>query len=45
MPVAVHNYMFAQRFNRNATDTASMILISTTISLATLPFLMWLVLE
>lgn len=45
MPVAVHNYMFAQRFNRNAADTASMILISTTISLATLPFLMWLVLE
>tara|TARA_B100000676_G_scaffold313002_1_gene390576 strand:- start:1762 stop:2544 length:783 start_codon:yes stop_codon:yes gene_type:complete len=45
MPVAVHNYMFAQRFNRNAADTASMILISTVISLVTLPFLMWLVLN
>ena len=45
MPVAVHNYMFAQRFNRDTADTASMILISTTISLITLPFLMWLVLD
>ena len=44
MPVAVHNYMFAQRFNRNPADTASMIIISTGISLATLPFLMWLAL-
>ena len=44
MPVAVHNYMFAQRFNRNTADTASMILISTTISLATLPLLMLIVL-
>lgn len=40
MPVAVHNYMFAQKFNRNTADTASMILISTLISLATLPLLM-----
>lgn len=44
MPVAVHNYMFAQRFNRSAADTASMILISTAISLATLPLLMAVVL-
>lgn len=40
MPVAVHNYMFAQKFNRNTADTASMILISTLISLASLPLLM-----
>lgn len=40
MPVAVHNYMFAQKFNRNTTDTASMILVSTLISLATLPLIM-----
>lgn len=40
MPVAVHNYMFAQKFNRNTADTASMILISTAVSLATLPLLM-----
>lgn len=44
MPVAVHNYMFAQRFNRNAADTASMILISTVIALAMLPLLMLVVL-
>lgn len=44
MPVAVHNYMFAQRFNRNTADTASMILVSTVISLASLPLLMLIVL-
>lgn len=44
MPVAVHNYMFAQRFSRSASDTASMILISTLASLATLPLLMLMVL-
>lgn len=40
MPVAVHNYMFAQKFARNTADTASMILVSTVISLASLPLLM-----
>lgn len=40
MPVAVHNYMFAQKFNRNTADTASMILVSTVIALACLPLLM-----
>ena len=44
MPVAVHNYMFAQRFDRSPADTASMILISTLVSLATLPLLMAVVL-
>lgn len=44
MPVAVHNYMFAQKFNRNTADTASMILVSTVISLASLPLLMLIVL-
>lgn len=44
MPVAVHNYMFAQRFNRNTSDTASMILISTAIALSCLPLLMLVVL-
>ena len=37
MPIAVHNYMFAQRFDRNSDDTAGMIVISTILSLATLP--------
>lgn len=40
MPVAVHNYMFAQKFSRNTADTASMILVSTLISMASLPLLM-----
>lgn len=40
MPVAVHNYMFAQKFGRNTADTASMILVSTLIALACLPLLM-----
>lgn len=44
MPVAVHNYMFAQRFERSPPDTASMILISTATSLATLPLLIAVVL-
>lgn len=44
MPVAVHNYMFAQRFARDPSATASMVLISTAISLATLPLLMIVVL-
>lgn len=44
MPVAVHNYMFAQKFARNTADTASMILVSTVISLASLPLLMLIVL-
>ena len=44
MPIAVHNYMFAQRFDRNSDDTAGMIVISTIMSLATLPLLMYLAL-
>ena len=44
MPIAVHNYMFAQRFDRNSDDTAGMIVISTLLSLATLPLLMYLAL-
>lgn len=40
MPVAVHNFMFAQRFGRSADDTAGLILVSTAVSLATLPLLM-----
>lgn len=44
MPIAVHNYVFAQRFARRPEETASMIMLSTTISLATLPLLMLVVL-
>ena len=44
MPVAVHNFMFAQYFDRRLDDTAGLILFSTMISLATLPLLMLAVL-
>jgi len=44
MPVAVHNYIFAQRFARRPEETASMIMLSTIISLVTLPLLMLVVL-
>lgn len=45
MPVAVFNYLFAQRYARAPEDVAGMVLISTIISFATLPFLLSFVLE
>lgn len=45
MPVAVFNYLFAQRYSRSPEDVAGMVLISTIISFATLPFLLSFVLE
>lgn len=44
MPVAVFNYLFAQRFRRAPEEVASMVLLSSTISFATLPLLLLLVL-
>lgn len=44
MPIAVHTFMFAQRFDRGPDDTAGLILVTTAISLATLPLLMLAVL-
>lgn len=44
MPIAVHNYVFALRFQRGPEETASMIILSTLISMATLPLLLWYVL-
>ncbi|MCW8860807.1 MAG: AEC family transporter [Rhodospirillales bacterium] len=43
MPVAVFNYLFAQRYSREPEEVASMVLISTTVSFLTLPLLMWYV--
>ena len=40
MPVAVFNYLFAQRFNRSPEEVAGMVVISTTISFASLPLLL-----
>jgi predicted permease len=44
MPVALHNYVFAQRFERRADEVAGMVLASTALSFLTLPLLLWAVL-
>lgn len=44
MPVAVFNYLFAQRYKREPEEVAGMVVISTAISFATLPALLWFVL-
>jgi hypothetical protein len=44
MPVAVINYLYASRFNRHPEEVAGMIVISTAISFATLPLLLYVVL-
>ena len=45
MPVAVFNFLFAQRYARAPEDVAGMVLISTIISFLTLPALLSFVLE
>jgi predicted permease len=40
MPVAVFNYMLASRFDRSPGDVASVIVLSTLLSLATIPLLL-----
>ncbi|MBW2272598.1 MAG: AEC family transporter [Deltaproteobacteria bacterium] len=43
MPVAVVNYLFAQRYGRGASEVAGTVVISTLVSLATLPLILaWL---
>ena len=44
MPVAVFNYLFAQRDNRQPAEAAGLVLVSTIISLATLPLLVLVIL-
>ena len=44
MPVAVFNYLFAQRYQREPEEVAGMVLMSTVISFVTLPALLWWVL-
>jgi predicted permease len=41
MPVAVFNYLFAQRYARAPAEVAGMVLVSTLLSFATLPALLW----
>jgi hypothetical protein len=40
MPVAVFNYLFAELYQRQPAEVASLIIVSTLISFATLPFLL-----
>ena len=44
MPVAVFNYLFAQRYNTEPEAVAGAVVLSTVFSFATLPALMWFVL-
>ncbi len=44
MPVAVFNYIMAERYGRGSSEVASMVVISTAISFATLPLLLLVVL-
>jgi len=44
MPVAVFNYLFAMKYKNEPEAVAGMVVISTILSFATLPFLMWYVL-
>ncbi len=44
MPVALHNYVYAQQFQHRAEEVAGMVLASTALSFLTLPLLLWAVL-
>jgi predicted permease len=44
MPVAVFNYLFAQRYARSPEEVAGMVVVSTALSFLSLPFLLWFVL-
>ena len=44
MPVAVYNYLFAQRYGNQSSEVAGAVVISTTLSFLTLPFLIAFVL-
>lgn len=41
MPTAVFNYLFSERYGRAPSEVAGMVLVSTLISFATLPLLLW----
>lgn len=44
MPAAVFNYLMAYRYHRSPEIVASLVVMSTLVSFATLPFLLWFVL-
>ena len=45
LPVAVFCYLFSQLYERQPDEVASLVVISTTLSIVSLPFLMWFVLH
>ena len=45
MPVAVFNFLFAERYNNQPEEVAGMVVISTVLSFATLPFLLAFILN
>lgn len=45
MPVAVFNYLFAQRYGRAPEEVAGLVLLSTLLSFLSLPALLWFVLR
>ena len=44
MPVAVFNYLFAQYYDNSPSEVAGLVVVSTAISFATLPVLLYFVL-
>lgn len=44
MPVAVFNYLFAQYYNNNPSEVAGLVVVSTLMSFATLPILLYFIL-
>lgn len=44
MPTAVFNYLFAQRYAQSPEEVAGLVVLSTALSFATLPLLLWFVL-
>ena len=44
MPIAVFNYLLALRYNRNPEEVAAMVMVSTLIAFAGLPFLLMVIL-
>ena len=45
MPVAVMNYLFAERYNKEPEDVAGIVTISTLMSYVTLPVILWFLLK
>ena len=45
MPVAVFNYLMAERYDRSADEVAGNVVVSTVLSFATLPVVLWYVLS